>query len=73
MKWASLGILSQAWPQAQTDVFQAGVGVSREVIEKLRAQNRTKEADNFARAVDNALQRDCVVVVSWTGEADSIC
>ena len=48
LKWASLGILSQAWPQAQTDVFQAGVGVSREVIEKLRAQNRTKEADDFA-------------------------
>ena len=29
LKWASLGILSQAWPKEQADVWQAGVGVAQ--------------------------------------------
>ena len=70
MKWASLGILSQAWPKEQADVWQAGVGVAKEVLDKLRAEKRTKEADEFQAALDEAVARDCVAIVTWTGEAD---
>ena len=71
LKWASLGILGQAWPKEEEDtVWQAGVGVANEVLGKLRAENRSKEADEFQAAVDQAMQRDCVAIVTWTGEAD---
>ena len=70
LKWASLGILSQAWPKEQADVWQAGIGVAKEVLDKLRAEKRTKEADQFQAALDEAVARDCVAVVTWTGEAD---
>ena len=70
LKWASLGILSQAWPKEQADVWQAGVGVAKEVLDKLRAEKRTKEADEFQAALDEAVARDCVAIVTWTGEAD---
>jgi len=70
LKWASLGILGQAWPKEQNHVWQAGVGVAREVLDKLRSEKRTKEADEFEAALDQAIQRDCVAIVTWTGEAD---
>lgn len=70
LKWASLGILSQAWPKEQANVWQAGLGVSREVLDKLRAEKRDKEADEFLAALDQAVKRDCVAIVTWTGDAD---
>ncbi len=70
LKWASLGILGQAWPEDHSNIWQAGVGVAKEVLDKLRAEKRTKEADAFLAALDDAVARDCVVVVTWTGEAD---
>ncbi len=70
LKWVSLGILSQAWPKDQADVWSAGVGVAKEVLDKLKAEKRTKEADAFLAALDQAVVRDCVAVVTWTGEAD---
>ena len=64
LKWASLGILSQAWPKDQANVWQAGLGVSKEVLDKLRAEKRTKEADAFEAALNEAVRRDCVVRVT---------
>jgi tetratricopeptide (TPR) repeat protein len=70
LKWTSVGILSQAWPTELAHVWQAGLGVSKEVLDKLRAEKRTQEADAFLAQLDEAVRRDCVVVVTWTGEAD---
>ena len=70
MKWASVGILSQAWPKEQTDIWRAGVGVAEEVLARLRAEKRTKEADAFRALLDEAVARDCVAIVTWTGEGD---
>jgi hypothetical protein len=70
LKWASLGILGQAWPKDKTDVWQAGIGVAREVLERLRADKRMEEANAFQAALDKAVARDAVVIVTWTGEAD---
>jgi tetratricopeptide (TPR) repeat protein len=70
LKWASLGILSQAWPKQQSDVWQAGLGVAREVLDTLRAEKKTAEADAFEAALDQAVARDCVAIVTWTGDAD---
>jgi len=70
LKWASLGILSQAWPKEQISVWQAGMGVSKEVLDKLRSEKRTKEADAFEAALNEAVRRDCVAIVRWTGEGE---
>jgi hypothetical protein len=70
LKWVSLGILGQAWPKQQSDIWQAGVGVAEEVLQRLRATNRTKEAEEFKAARDQALQRDCVAIVTYAGDAE---
>lgn len=70
LKWASLGILNQAWPKEHASVWQAGLGVSKEVLDKLRAEKRTKEADAFEAALNEAVRRDCVVRVTYTGEGE---
>ena len=70
LKWASLGILSQAWPKEQADIWQAGLGVAKEVLDRLQTEDRTKEAEEFEAALDEAVARDCVAIVTWTGEAD---
>jgi hypothetical protein len=70
LKWASLGIIKQAWPKGQWQVWETGMRTANAVIERLKAENRTAEAGQFKAAVDRALVRDCVVVVRWTGDAD---
>ena len=70
LRWASLGILSQAWTKDHEQVWQAGVGVAKEVLQRLKAENRVKEAQAFEAEVDKAVIRDCVAVVHWTGDAD---
>jgi tetratricopeptide (TPR) repeat protein len=68
LRWACLGILRQAWPKEHADVWQAGVGVAQELLDKYQAANRKEELKNFRRELDEAVRRDCVVVVSYTGE-----
>ncbi|MEN6458868.1 MAG: hypothetical protein ABFC63_08050 [Thermoguttaceae bacterium] len=70
LKWASLGIVGQAWPKQHADVWEAGLGVTREILDKLRAENKTKEAEAFQAAVNEAMRRDCVVLVDYTGEGE---
>ncbi|MGW8258249.1 MAG: hypothetical protein ACWGMZ_12240, partial [Thermoguttaceae bacterium] len=69
LRWASLGIINQAWTKDQVKVWQAGVGVAKEVLERLQKENK-KEAAAFRKELDQAMIRDCVVVVRWTGDAD---
>ncbi|MGA7702882.1 MAG: hypothetical protein WCB27_25085, partial [Thermoguttaceae bacterium] len=70
LKWASLGILSQAWPKEHADIWEKGAGVAKEVLDKLRAEKRTKEADEFLAKLNEAVARDCVAIVTWTGDGE---
>jgi hypothetical protein len=70
IQWSAAGILSQAWPVSQAHIFQDAYRAAAATLEDLRAKKRTREADRFEAAINEALARDCVVVVSWTGEAD---
>ena len=70
LRWASLGILNQAWTKDQEKVWETGVGVAKEVLDRLKKENRTKEADEFLAELNKAMSRDCVVAVHWTGDAD---
>jgi hypothetical protein len=69
-KWASLGVLKQAWPNDKRELEQQANRVARSVIEQLKAEKRTNEATEFEAALAQALIRDVRVKVSWTGDAD---
>ena len=69
-QWATLGILSQAWTNDQEEVWKNGLHAANAVLERLQAEKRTEEAKQFRAALDKAVTRDCVAVVSWNGDAD---
>ena len=70
LKWASLGVLGQAWPKEQAGIWEKGVGVAKEVLDRLHAEKRTKEANDFQAKINEAVSRDCVATVMWTGDGE---
>jgi len=70
IQWATVGILSQAWPKEQREIALLAKRVAAETFDYLRDQKRLDEADAFKKACENATVRDCMIVVSWTGNAD---
>ena len=69
-EWATLGILGQPWPAPQIEVWNQGWNVASATLERLKSENRKDEMTRYKKAVDEALRRDILVVVSWNGEAD---
>ncbi|MBI3839400.1 MAG: hypothetical protein HY288_15890, partial [Planctomycetia bacterium] len=70
IKWSSLGILKQAWPKDKNDVVQNASRAAAATLEQLKAEKRLTEAVEFQAQLDQAKVRDCLVKVTWTGEAD---
>ncbi|MHB1037911.1 MAG: vWA domain-containing protein [Pirellulales bacterium] len=70
IQWAAVGILGQAWSKDKMEVLQNASRTAVATLEKLRKENRKDEAAAFQAALDKAVVRDCVAIVSWTGEAD---
>ena len=70
IQWSSLGILKQAWPKEKAAIVQkarrsAGRGGTTEepTIDR-------RKPTRFQAELDKAKIRDCVVKVTWTGDAD---
>ncbi len=70
VQWATIGILSQAWPNDKIDTWKNTYRLAEVTLAKMREEGRDKEAAAYEAKLDEAVVRDCVVVVSWTGEAD---
>jgi hypothetical protein len=70
IQWACVGMLRQPWPQDQQEIGENAYRVAKATHERLVTEGRQEEAKSFDAAVRKALQRDCVVRVTWTGEAD---
>ena len=72
IQWSTVGILQQGWPHEHAEIPKLAKRVADATIEQLKAQHLTNEAKlpGSKRRLDNAQIRDCVVVVSWTGDAD---
>ena len=64
------GILGQAWLPAQAKMWDDAYRVAQAKLKALRDNKRNEEADHFQAAIDQALVRDCMVRVQWTGDAD---
>jgi hypothetical protein len=70
VQWATVGILSQAWPKEQASVELTASRVARALLERLASEGKTEARDAYLKELQNAVVRDCVVHVTWTGNAD---
>jgi hypothetical protein len=70
IQWACVGILRHAWTGEHKSIGENAYRVGKATHERLLADGRKSEADAFDAAVRQARQRDCVVIVTWTGDAD---
>lgn len=70
VRWATVGILEQAWPADQEVVKETAWRVAKATIEQLVKSGNKEEAKAYKQDIARAIERDCVVRVSWTGDAD---
>jgi hypothetical protein len=70
IQWATVGILSQAWPKNEAEIQDVATRVAKATLERLADEGRKPEHDAYLQQLQNAVVRDCVIHVSWTGEAD---
>ncbi len=70
IRWACLGILRQAWPKEHRAIGENALRVAKVTLERLKSENRTAEARQFNQELGEALVRDCIVKITWTGNAD---
>jgi tetratricopeptide (TPR) repeat protein len=71
IQWATVGILSKAWQNDQKEIWQQALYAANDTLQKLRKGRDTrKQAKDFERALDKAVERDVLVRVRWTGGAD---
>jgi hypothetical protein len=70
VRWACVNVMRHAWPKEHRDVFDKAVRVAKATALDLYRQQRRQDAERFEDALNEALSRDCVVRVTWTGDAD---
>ena len=70
IRWATLGILSQAWPEEQSGIEDRALRLAKATVDRLRQAGRGDEADAYEKAIEDARLRDVTATVTWTGDAD---
>ena len=70
LKWSTLGIVGQVWSNDQRDIYDEALRTAQGLVARLKSEKKTAEADKFQADLNKALIRDCVVKVSWSGDAD---
>ncbi|MCC7475554.1 MAG: VWA domain-containing protein, partial [Pirellulales bacterium] len=70
VRWATVGILSQAWPTEMSEIERTASRVAKATLERMASEGRDAEREAFLKELQEAVVRDCFVRVSWTGQAD---
>ncbi|NMC22119.1 MAG: hypothetical protein GYA33_17065, partial [Thermogutta sp.] len=70
IQWSTVGILSQVFPEKHQDVWLNALRTAKAALDELKAKNLEEQASRYQAALDEAVARDCVIEVSWLGEAD---
>jgi hypothetical protein len=68
--WAASGILQRAWGAGHEPLHADAVATARDMEAAHRKAGDDEAADRLARAVAEALKRDLVIELSWSGKAD---
>ncbi len=70
IRWSTVGILRQAWPANQEAVRNAALRTAKATLDELAKKGDQETLAAFQADLNAALIRDCVVKVTWTGDAD---
>jgi hypothetical protein len=70
IRWATVGLLSQAWTAEEAEVKQVASRAAKATLDRLAGDGRREELAAYQKELDQAMVRDCVIKVSWTGNAD---
>jgi hypothetical protein len=70
IRWATVGILSQAWPSDMAAIELTASRVAKATLERLASEGKKEDHEAYLKQLQEAVVRDCVVRVSWTGDAD---
>ena len=69
LMWSTVGILSQAWPKHR-QVVRRAVLASKALQQDLAKSGKNEMLREYAKQVEEALYRDCIVKIAWTGDGD---
>ena len=67
--WATVGIFGQEWPEHMEAVSQARY-VTKGILKTLADEGKTEQLAEYQRQLRESQERDCVIRVRWTGDAD---
>ncbi len=70
IQWACVGVLGQAWTADKADVVDLARRTAIVTLKQLRDQKQVEQAKKFETALNEALVRDCLVRVTWNGDAE---
>ena len=68
LQWLTVGILSQEWPE-NPQLARRARNISTALLADLKSSD-AETAKEYGLAISEAKQRDCVVEISYTGDAD---
>ena len=70
IRWATVGVLSQAWPETQQEIYKTALRVTNATLEALRDSNDKESFAEYQQQVGQAIVRDVMVKATWSGDAD---
>lgn len=70
VEWAAVGILTRAWNKDHVALHREAEATMTDLAAELRRGGRDAEADQLVRGLEQALQRDLLIELSWSGKAD---
>lgn len=70
LRWATTAILERAWPRDLQPIADEADRVSKSLMARLEKGDNPRLAERYRNEVAEAQRRDCLVRVTWTGDAD---
>jgi len=70
LEWAAVGILTRAWNKDHEALHREAEATLVELSERLRTEGFEEQAARLDQSLEQALQRDLVIELSWSGKAD---
>lgn len=70
LRWTCVGVLGKAWPAKYDRLANDARLTARATSLRLKQAGRVLEATTFENQIKEALRRDIVVRVTWTGDAE---
>ena len=67
--WATVGVFSQEWPEHRKIIAEAKY-VAKGIQETLAAEGNSQRLAEYNQQLAAAQERDCLIRVRWTGDAD---